>query len=229
MQRKLCVAIALIGGSKIVFLDEPTSGMDAYSRRKIWDLIRKSKVGRVIVLTTHFMDEADLLGDRIAIMAKGRIQCVGSSLFLKNRYGVGYNFTLIKEDEEGGEKITKLVKQHIPRAEKLMVSGAELSFRFPLKSVGKFSDFFKDLEKDSESLGVAGYGISMTTLEEVFIKLSELSERGDAVDEKFVRRQMTQPMLARTGTASMSTRQLMVSPKSTARELKYLSVVLHPG
>ena len=59
------------------------------SRRFTWDLIRKNRDGRVIVLTTHFMDEADLLGDRVAIMADGALRCCGSSLFLKNHYGVG--------------------------------------------------------------------------------------------------------------------------------------------
>lgn len=68
-------------------LDEPTSGVDAISRRAIWDLLQQHKSDRTILLTTHFMDEADLLGDRIAIMAKGELQCCGSSLFLKEKYG----------------------------------------------------------------------------------------------------------------------------------------------
>ena len=61
--------MALIGNSKIVFLDEPTSGMDPYSRRMIWNLLRNYREDRIIILTTHFMDEADLLGDRIGIMS----------------------------------------------------------------------------------------------------------------------------------------------------------------
>lgn len=68
-------------------LDEPTSGMDPSARRATWDLLQGEKRGRTILLTTHFMDEADLLGDRIAIMAGGELQCCGSSLFLKNKYG----------------------------------------------------------------------------------------------------------------------------------------------
>jgi len=72
---------------KVVILDEPTSGMDPESRRHIWDLLQRHRVGRTIVLSTHFMDEADLLGDRIAIMASGVIRCCGTSLFLKNKYG----------------------------------------------------------------------------------------------------------------------------------------------
>ena len=74
-------------GLQVLMLDEPTSGMDAISRRAIWDLLQQHKSDRTILLTTHFMDEADLLGDRIAIMAKGELQCCGSSLFLKQKYG----------------------------------------------------------------------------------------------------------------------------------------------
>lgn len=71
MQRRLSVAIALIGDPKIVFLDEPTTGMDPVSRRKVWNLIEKVKRGRVTLLTTHSMEEADILGDKIAIMKDG--------------------------------------------------------------------------------------------------------------------------------------------------------------
>ena len=66
------MAMALIGDSKVVFLDEPTSGMDPYSRRMIWNLLRNYRENRVIIMTTHFMDEADLLGDRIGIMSGER-------------------------------------------------------------------------------------------------------------------------------------------------------------
>lgn len=72
---------------KVVILDEPSSGMDPDARRHIWSVLQKNRVGRTMVLTTHFMDEADLLGDRIAIMADGIVRCCGTSLFLKNKYG----------------------------------------------------------------------------------------------------------------------------------------------
>ena len=99
-KRKLSVAIALIGGSKLVLLDEPTSGMDLSSRRTLWNMLKNYKQGRIILLTTHYMDEADILGDRIGIMAEGRLICLGSSLFLKNRFGVGYNLTIVKKSKE---------------------------------------------------------------------------------------------------------------------------------
>ena len=70
-----------------VILDEPTSGMDPEARRKTWDILKSEKQGRTMILTTHFMDEADILGDRIAIMTKGVVQCYGTSHFLKGKYG----------------------------------------------------------------------------------------------------------------------------------------------
>lgn len=91
MQRKLSVGIALCGNSKVVLCDEPTSGMDPAARRSLWDLLQKEKKGRTILLSTHFMDEADILGDRIAIMSDGELKACGSSFFLKKKYGVGYH------------------------------------------------------------------------------------------------------------------------------------------
>lgn len=70
-RRKLSVAIAMCGGSKLVLLDEPTAGMDLGARRALWDMLKNYRSDRIIILTTHYMDEADVLGDRIAIMAKG--------------------------------------------------------------------------------------------------------------------------------------------------------------
>nr|AAI68468.1 Zgc:172302 protein [Danio rerio] len=98
MQRKLSVAIAFIGGSKVVVLDEPTAGVDPYSRRGIWDLLLKYREGRTIILSTHYMDEADLLGDRIAIISQGKLCCCGTPLFLKARLGTGYYLTLVKRE-----------------------------------------------------------------------------------------------------------------------------------
>ena len=69
-------------------MDEPTSGMDPAARRQTWEILQKFREGRTMILSTHFMDEADLLGDRIAIMAEGVVKCCGTSLFLKKLYGI---------------------------------------------------------------------------------------------------------------------------------------------
>lgn len=65
--------------------------MDPFARRAIWDLILKYKPGRTIVLSTHHLDEADLLSDRLAIISSGELQCVGTTMYLKRKYGEGYN------------------------------------------------------------------------------------------------------------------------------------------
>ncbi|UJR30912.1 hypothetical protein I4U23_018422 [Adineta vaga] len=91
MKRKLSIAIAFIGNSTTVILDEPTAGVDPFARRAIWDLILKYKPGRTIVLSTHHLDEADLLSDRLAIISSGELKCVGTTMYLKHKYGEGYN------------------------------------------------------------------------------------------------------------------------------------------
>ncbi len=69
--------------------------MDPEARREIWDLLQDFKADRTVILTTHFMEEADALGDRIAIMAAGKVKCYGTSMFLKKSYGEKRNVTLM--------------------------------------------------------------------------------------------------------------------------------------
>ena len=84
-KRRLSCGMAFVGGSEVVILDEPTSGCDPAARRAIWELIKKYTSGRTILLSTHFLDEADVLSDRIAIMSDGVIKCCGTSQFLKKQ------------------------------------------------------------------------------------------------------------------------------------------------
>ncbi|GIL78966.1 hypothetical protein Vretimale_187 [Volvox reticuliferus] len=116
MKRRLSVAIALLGDPRIVYLDEPTTGMDPISRRYVWDIIQEAKTGRAIVLTTHSMEEADILGDRIAIMARGKLRCIGTSLRLKQRFGSGYTLSVsvisvVKSANGGGMSRTAAAGQ----------------------------------------------------------------------------------------------------------------------
>ncbi|KAG6587048.1 ATP-binding Cassette (ABC) Superfamily [Phytophthora cinnamomi] len=180
MKRKLSVAICLLGDSSLVFLDEPTSGMDPYSRRSTWEILLNNRANRVMVLTTHFMDEADILGDRIAIMAEGQLRCCGSSLFLKNRFGAGYNFTLVKSSDPAAPckeaQLQSLITERVPSAKVLSNVGAEIAFQLPLDSTASFPTLFEELDSKMGDLGVLSYGISVTTLEEVFIKVAEAND-----------------------------------------------------
>ncbi|RXN24177.1 ATP-binding cassette sub-family A member 3 [Labeo rohita] len=174
MKRKLSIGIALIGDSKVVMLDEPTSGMDPSARRATWDLLQGEKRGRTILLTTHFMDEADLLGDRIAIMASGELQCCGSPLFLKNKYGAGYHMVIVKDAFCNVSEITRLVHMYVPDATLESSAGAELSYILPKESTSRFELLFAELEMNRDELGIASYGASVTTMEEVFLRVGKL-------------------------------------------------------
>jgi len=174
MKRKLSVACSLIGGSRCVLLDEPTSGMDPASRRSLWELLKSSTAGRVLVLTTHYMDEADVLADRIAVMSTGKLRCVGSSLFLKSRFGLGYTLTMVRENDAcDAERVTEAVRAHVPAAEILSQHGGELSYRLPFSASASFGPLLFKIHEAQGELGIGGYGMSVTSMEEVFLRLSQ--------------------------------------------------------
>ncbi|XP_054608194.2 phospholipid-transporting ATPase ABCA1 isoform X2 [Nothobranchius furzeri] len=216
MQRKLSVAIAFIGGSKVVVLDEPTAGVDPYSRRGIWDLLLKYRKDRTIILSTHYMDEAEMLGDRIAIISKGKLCCCGSPLFLKSRLGSGYYLTVVKregmsssnpsnsslstntskqpsfvKDSEsslsedtglGSEDsstdlaaLLALVQQHIPGARLVEESRREAVINLPQTAAkdGSLAIFLSKLDQKLPDLGLLSYGLSDSTLEEIFLQVAE--------------------------------------------------------
>ncbi|XP_075582539.1 phospholipid-transporting ATPase ABCA1 isoform X4 [Pelecanus crispus] len=217
MQRKLSVALAFVGGSKVVILDEPTAGVDPYSRRGIWELLLKYRQGRTIILSTHHMDEADILGDRIAIISHGKLCCVGSSLFLKNQLGTGYYLTLVKKDVDSSlsscrnssstvsylkkddsvsqsssdaglgsdhesdtltidvSVISNLITKHVPEARLVEDIGHELTYVLPYKAAkeGAFVELFHEIDDRLSDLGISSYGISETTLEEIFLKVAD--------------------------------------------------------
>ncbi|XP_052174030.1 ABC transporter A family member 1 isoform X3 [Diospyros lotus] len=199
MKRKLSLGIALIGNSKVIILDEPTSGMDPYSMRMTWQLIKKIKKGRIILLTTHSMDEADVLGDRIAIMANGSLKCCGSSLFLKHQYGVGYTLTLAKA-VPSATVAADIVYRHVPSATCVSEVGTEICFKLPLASSSSFESMFREIEncirrsgpnseseakEHNRSFGIETYGISVTTLEEVFLRVAGCDiNKAECIEDK---------------------------------------------
>nr|XP_045377106.1 phospholipid-transporting ATPase ABCA3-like isoform X1 [Camelus bactrianus]XP_045377107.1 phospholipid-transporting ATPase ABCA3-like isoform X1 [Camelus bactrianus] len=176
MKRKLSIIIALSGGSKVVILDEPSSGMDPVSRRATWDLLQQFKHNRTILLTTHYMDEADVLGDRIAIMINGTLRCCGSSIFLKQIYGAGYHIVMEREPHCDVDEVSAMIQSHIPGAVLENCFGAELSFILPKEHTHRFEALFNDLETNQKELGIANFGASITTMEEVFLKVNRLAD-----------------------------------------------------
>uniref|UniRef100_A0A8C1ZZC4 P-type phospholipid transporter n=1 Tax=Cyprinus carpio TaxID=7962 RepID=A0A8C1ZZC4_CYPCA len=224
MQRKLSVAMAFVGGSKVVILDEPTSGVDPYSRRSIWDLLLKYRTGRTVILSTHHMDEADLLSDRVGIISKGKLHCSGSPLFLKNCFGVGFYLTLCdcasecsctcstctryKEESHAlqperildghlissktnlffshytgnVESITTLIHHHVPEAKLIEMIGQEMTYLLPNKGFKyrAYASLFRELEETLGDMGLSSFGISDTSLEEIFLKVTADGEAANS-------------------------------------------------
>ena len=189
--RKLSVGIAFMGSPKLVVLDEPTSGMDPRSRRDTWDIIRNNRKDKVIILSTHFMEEADILCDRIGIMHRGSLATCGSSLELKEEFGAGYVLTMILRDQPGAStldqasaKVVEAVKRIIPDAEAGQGAGSELSIRINKKHTDLFPELTEECERLEQDGVIRSYGLSFTTLEDVFLKVVADCERKTAVEER---------------------------------------------
>jgi ABC-type multidrug transport system ATPase subunit len=152
--------------------------MDPVNRRHVWTFLETFKNGRIVVLTTHSMEEADVLGDQIAVMAKGKLRALGSGIQLKNLYGAGYRIglTVLKEDLNEAKD---LIHKHVPEAEMEDDSAGALIYRVPVDFTSRVPALVKILESDLGKKLVQSWGLSQTTLEEVFLKLIR-----DCKDEK---------------------------------------------
>jgi len=190
MKRRLSVANALAGNPDIVYMDEPSTGLDPASKHQLWDVISDSKAGKSMILTTHSMEEADVLCDRIAIMAGGELQCVGRSWQLKRRFGKGYTATItsVNKTQEHAVKIEQLMKevfsQDVEEGEDPIPSSCAL-LEDSIGGVSKFeisrndvvlSKVFEQLNSKMVEYEISDWGITETTLEEVFLKLAALAE-----------------------------------------------------
>ncbi|NWQ92203.1 ABCAA protein, partial [Burhinus bistriatus] len=171
-KRKLSIGIAMLGNPQVLLLDEPTAGLDPLSRHQVWSLLKEHRAGRVILFSTQFMDEADILADRKAFISHGRLKCVGSSLFLKKKWGIGYHLRIHVSESCDLENVTSLVKRYIPNVIFSGHSQYELRYKLPLENVNKFPDLFSGLDSCSDK-GIINYGVSMTTLEDVFLRVEE--------------------------------------------------------
>ncbi|KAK9875049.1 hypothetical protein WA026_005851 [Henosepilachna vigintioctopunctata] len=171
MKRKLSIGIAFCGNSKVIMLDEPTAGMDPAARRFIWKFLKSQKKGRTILLTTHFMDEADFLGDRIAIMSNGELKCCGSSFFLKKKYGTGYHLTIEQLPYCEPRNVTRVLEEYIPQVKIHTNTQTKVTYLLPEDHKFEFPSMLQKLEHNMDSLGIRNFGISLSDLEEVFMKV----------------------------------------------------------
>ncbi|XP_012892087.1 PREDICTED: ATP-binding cassette sub-family A member 6 [Dipodomys ordii] len=173
-KRKLTFGTAILGDPQILILDEPTVGLDPFSRQQVWSFLKEHRANRVILFSTKYVDEADSLADRKVIMSHGKLKCAGSSIFLKRKWGIGYHLSLHRNEIYDPEKITSFIKHHIPEAELKTENKEKLVYTLPLERTSRFPDLLSDLDAYSGQ-GIMSCDISISTLNEVFMDLDRKS------------------------------------------------------
>ncbi|KAM3405473.1 hypothetical protein ACQJBY_008138 [Aegilops geniculata] len=171
MKRRLSVAISLIGDPKVVFMDEPSTGLDPASRNNLWSVVKEAKKNRAIILTTHSMEEAEVLCDRLGIFVDGGFQCIGNPKELKARYGGTYVFTMTTSSEHEQE-VEQLVRRLSPNANRIYHISGTQKFELPKQEV-KIADVFNEVESAKGRFSIHAWGLADTTLEDVFIKVAK--------------------------------------------------------
>ncbi|GAD91978.1 ABC transporter [Paecilomyces variotii No. 5] len=171
-KRKLQLAVMFTGGSSICCVDEVSSGLDPISRRKVWDILLAERGKRTILLTTHFLDEAELLADHIAILSKGALKAQGSSVELKHTLGSGYRIHVYNVPTS--EKASLLQLEGVPKETKFDETV------FTVHDSLRAAQFVAMLEQT----GITEYRVSGPTIEDVFLKVAEeLAIRDSEVEE----------------------------------------------
>lgn len=173
LKRRLSIALALCAHSKVVVLDEATAGVDPISKRTIWNMLDAEKRGRSILITTHAMDVAEILGDRIGIISEGVLKCCGSSTYLKNQFTDGYRLVIIKRIDCRTTKLCHFMQKYISDIKVDSDVGAQLCFTLEKRHSSIIEAMLQDLEENQDKLEIQSFRISMPTLEDVFIKTTK--------------------------------------------------------
>ncbi|KAH8409957.1 hypothetical protein KR009_002192 [Drosophila setifemur] len=183
MKRRLSLGIAIAGNTKIVILDEPSSGLDINSRRELWDILLNLRKEKAILVTTHYMEEAEVLGDTICILANGRLQSSGSPLELKRRSGIGYRLKLEVKDSTFRERETmQIIQDYVPTARVLNVVKPTVYICLPYAFKMRFSEMLYKLESKTDQLGINTISVTDTSLEDVFLSCAGEQDQVDTPD-----------------------------------------------
>ncbi|KAI4504278.1 hypothetical protein M0802_000749 [Mischocyttarus mexicanus] len=186
-KRRVCLGMALIGDASTFILDEPTSGMDPETRRDTWEILLKMRGEKTIIISTHNMEEADILGDRIAIVHGGLLRSYGTSMFLKKQYGHGFiEVSLSIKSWCNPEKVANkfdLRTQVTTENEKVILS---------VPYTEALPDSLDQIEREKKTLGVTGIDVSLITLEQVFLKIIKKDDNGNDLPDLYTPMQKLQ-------------------------------------
>ena len=174
-KRKLSIGLALVGGSSIIFLDEPTSGMDITSRRNLWEILKKCLTGKIIILTTHFMEEAQVLGNRIGILSEGKMQRIDTPLKLIEDFTNNIKLNITKHSDADDDSIIAFFLDKFGDHEISFENfNKDILFRIPINNICiNWTEFFKQLDANLTKYRIKHYSISKSTLEDVFINFNK--------------------------------------------------------
>ena len=168
MRRRLDLAVSLIANPPLVFLDEPTTGLDPRTREQMWDVIREMIAkGTTVLLTTQYLEEADQLADHIALIDKGKLVIKGTPDELKQE--VGDLKFVVKFEAHAKEAGIELMKQIFDRFAESSISGNEI--QVPVENTLQISDFF--VKAEQRKIEIKVFSMQKPTLDDVFFKLTE--------------------------------------------------------
>ncbi|KAF8767702.1 ATP-binding cassette sub-family A member 3 like protein [Argiope bruennichi] len=193
-KRKLCVAIAMIGEPEVLLLDEPSSGMSPYGRRQLWNMLQEyTKLGRSVLFTTHYMDEAELLSDRIALLNYGKLKYYGTTMDIKKQFGGGYHVRISLQSEPSlycKSELLSLISDLPSKPKVMFTSDSEIFVKLHSFDAAYCVEFFSKIEEQYKDIGSDCFTICVSALEEIFSYLSEenkeqVSEERKIEDPKF--------------------------------------------
>jgi len=160
--------------------------LDPSARRELWRLILEAKEGCTILLTTHQLDDGEVLGDRVVIISDGQLRCIGSLPFLKKQVDASCLITCEARKRCDLEKLTSLISRHVGTIQPFSIKGRDVCYKLPLSKSKYFSSLFRDLESQMNILGVRGFSLSSVSLEEIFMSFGaeDLNSRQSGGAEK---------------------------------------------
>ena len=192
MKRRISILLSTVGNPNVVFLDEPSTGLDPVNRRFIWNMIKEIKKKSSVILTTHSMSEAEFLSDRICVIKKGAMQCIGTSLDLKNIYGEGYILSLIC-NKDCHDQVKNVILGLSEDINLISSKGENLLFSISLDKIEELNWFIKILNKDFSDEKIKSLKelikaceIEQTSIEEIFLKITK-EEREDDDDNEIIK------------------------------------------
>lgn len=167
-KRKLSLAIALIGNPSVVYLDEPTTGLDPASKFLVRDLICKERIsGKSIILSTQSIDDCEALTTRLAVMVNGEFKCLGTPQYLKNKFSEGHTIMVRVKNCDEIKKITEYLTEHFPDASLRKEYQRILTYHIPKSSQFSWSMVFTVMENLKHIFNFEDYLIDQTSLEQV--------------------------------------------------------------